>query len=266
MKYITPDNHPSHVATITASPDTIIEAANEVFELIHLEHFSAVTVHMPEDLVEETVKIAAQNPNIRDNKKPDFEFKNGQFADARNKSSTLSLQDIENLYGPNYATMIKFSSALGPGRASVTSTDIPTISHLDTFTQKVRDLSSYFSNLAENTKAPQSGLSVTMTQKRIGTGIITPIEGELSRLDKDAQEIFELTGLEYPSDNWHWYENEDHPIKTRTSYAKQNTITVLRSKEWQSTHTAAPHIAAERPDNGNPHTGIIGIAQIYPMA
>jgi hypothetical protein len=265
MKYITPDIHPSHAATITASPDTIIEAAKEAFKLIHLEQFPSVTVHMPEDLVEETVRIAAQNPHIRDNRTHDIKFKGDEFADARNDDIPISLRDIEKLYGPNYLTMLKFCAALGPGTMRVSSKDGRNNEpHIDTLDTLDKYLSAYFSDLSKVQKAPQERLTVTMSQIRDGTGIIPPLDNEIRRYDDVSDEIFELTGKRYPSDSWNYSAKSTINIEERTVYSRQNTITVMRSRHWPESHLPSLHKAAERKDDGNPYTGIIGRASICP--
>lgn len=262
MRYITPTNHPSWVAPITATPGTIIEAANTAFELIHQPQHSVVNVHLPKTLMQETASIAGRNPNIRINDEPDFEFANERIIDARDFKTELSIFEIAARYGQNYAVFLRFCAALGPGRAKITSTDIDETPHFDNISPVSEVLSSNFQHMAKKSRAPKAGLTVTMALIRDGTDLVETHPDEISREYPFKDEVADFWAPELEEDIWYW--KQEHPLEGRRWKNHPNTITIMRTAEWDENHPAALHNAANRKDNGNPETGIIGIANICP--
>ena len=211
--------------------------------------FAAVTIHLPENEIGDTFQIAKANKNIT-SFWDDFEFANNKIISHDDHITELSAEDIARLHGPAFATMAKLCAALGKGSTNIRAYDGPnTTPHLDNSTLAIEQF---------NAKSPQFGLTVTMGINRNGTDLIEIHPDEISRTPSKKYPQIDTTAPQKLI--WHWEQKQS--LQDRTWQIPPNTIAIMRSKEWPDTHMPCLHKSPYRLEDGNPETGIVGVAFI----
>lgn len=246
--FITPDHHPEWVKPITSTPDRIVEAANATFQSIHQRPYRAVTVHLPQEDLTESFEIAkntleqclsGSDDKITINFTPDeiFDITN-RLGDTLH--SQIDINSAHLILGPAFARQLRFNMQLGSGRMEITAHDGDnTQPHIDSTGQVTED--------NRTKKAPEHGITVTSSIKRNGTDLVDIIDGELDRQASDFGGPNRRIWTYSPLGN----------IDDRTWHTEENTIVVVRSKDWDKARLPCPHKSAFRTKDNDPETGIV---------